>query len=124
MTGDEIIQAMKEGFTLHSSFLGFWIMNPIDSRCTNVHNGAAKALVRNRRIKKSSGGDWDGEWEVVSLRSGDLVEAVRRIGYGLAEKGELMEVIFDRGDGWIAVKSKSEKAGFLVRESEIRLAET
>lgn len=52
MTSSEILKALDEGFTLHSSNFGFWLISPIDARCTNVHNGAAKALVRKKKIVK------------------------------------------------------------------------
>ena len=53
MTGTEILKAMDEGFALHGSRFGFWFMSPIDARCKNVHNGAAKALVRKGLVKKA-----------------------------------------------------------------------
>lgn len=49
---------MDSGSTLYSSHFGFWLINPIDARCTNVHNGAAKALVRRKLIKKINGDQW------------------------------------------------------------------
>ena len=52
MTGPEILKAMDNGSTLHGSWFGFWLMNPIDARCTNVHNGAAKSLVRRGLVKR------------------------------------------------------------------------
>lgn len=59
MTGDQIITAIKAGFTLHSSRFGFWLICPYDGRCTNVHNGAAKALIRHKRIKKTNADQWE-----------------------------------------------------------------
>ena len=52
MTGPEILKAMDNGSTLHGSWFGFWLMNPIDARCTNVHNGAAKSLVRRGLVRR------------------------------------------------------------------------
>jgi len=51
MTGKEVITAMSEGFTLHSSFIGFWLISPHDSRCINLHNGVAKSIIRKRLIR-------------------------------------------------------------------------
>jgi hypothetical protein len=58
MTGDQIVKAMQAGFTLHSSRFGFWLINPLDAQCTNVHNGAAKALARRKRIKRATSDTW------------------------------------------------------------------
>jgi hypothetical protein len=58
MTGTEILKAMDQGCTLHSSMFGFWLINPIDSRCTNVHNGAAKSLARKKLIQKVKDSQW------------------------------------------------------------------
>jgi len=58
MTGPEILKAMEQGSTLHSSMFGFWLINPIDARCTNVHNGAAKSLARRKLIQKIKDGQW------------------------------------------------------------------
>jgi hypothetical protein len=52
MTGIEILNSMDNGFTIHGSFLGFWLQNPIDNRVHNVHNGAVKSLIRKGLIKK------------------------------------------------------------------------
>ena len=58
MTGSEILKAMDAGSTLHSSMFGFWLINPIDAQCTNVHNGAAKSLARRKIIIKAGEGQW------------------------------------------------------------------
>ena len=58
MTGHDILAAMDKGSTLYNSLFGWFLINPIDARCTNVHNGAAKALVRRRRIRKISAEQW------------------------------------------------------------------
>lgn len=58
MTQQDILSAIDKGSTLHSGLFGFWLMNPIDARCTNVHNGAAKALVRRKLIKKIGDAQW------------------------------------------------------------------
>ena len=114
MKGNEILKAMDNGFTLHGWRFGFWIMNPIDARCTNVHNGAARSLVKKRLIKRID----DTQYIKTVICTGDEVMAVRRLGHGLAEKGQILTVIDDRDNGWFAVKP--EKAGgFLVRRSEI-----
>ena len=52
MKSAEILNYMDRGFTLHSGLFGFWLIRPMDSRCINVHNGAAKSLVRKRLIRK------------------------------------------------------------------------
>jgi hypothetical protein len=52
MTGEQILKAMDNGFTLHGGRFGFWLMSPIDARCTNVHNGAARSLVRRGIIRR------------------------------------------------------------------------
>lgn len=57
MTGAEVLRAMDNGSTLHSGVFGFWLMSPVDARCTNVHNGVAKSLVRKKLITKS-GDQW------------------------------------------------------------------
>lgn len=57
MTGPEILKALDQGFTLHSSLFGFWLISPLDARCTNVHNEAAKALARKKLIQKK-GDQW------------------------------------------------------------------
>jgi len=57
MNGAEILKAMDAGSTLHSSRFGFWLKSPVDARCTNVHNGAARSLVRRGMVKKL-GGRW------------------------------------------------------------------
>ena len=63
MTGIEILKAMDAGSTLHSSRFGFWLISPMDARCTNVHNGAAKSLVRRKIIIKS-----EGKWVKANLK--------------------------------------------------------
>ena len=52
MTGAEILKKMDEGHALHGGRFGFWFMSPIDARCKNVHNGAARALLKKGLIKK------------------------------------------------------------------------
>ena len=52
MTGPEILKAMDKGSTLHGGLFGFWLMDVFNSRCTNVHNGAAKSLVRRKLVRK------------------------------------------------------------------------
>jgi len=52
MTGPEILKAMDNGSTLHGGRFGFWLMDVFNSRCTNVHNGAAKSLVRRRLVRR------------------------------------------------------------------------
>jgi len=55
MKGEEIINLMAKGFELRSGLFGAWLVNPIDFRCINVHNGAAKALVRKKLIVRDAG---------------------------------------------------------------------
>ena len=52
MTGPEILKAMDNGSTLHGGRFGFWLMDVFNSRCTNVHNGAAKSLVRRGLVRR------------------------------------------------------------------------
>ena len=68
MKGREIINLMERGFELGSGPFGFWIINPTDSRCTNVHNGAAKALVRKKLIVRVA-----GKWRI--RNSGNCVDS-------------------------------------------------
>jgi hypothetical protein len=58
MRGQDILKAMNAGSTLYSSGFGFWLISPIDARCTNVHNGAAKSLARRKIIIKKSTEQW------------------------------------------------------------------
>lgn len=50
MNGKQILAAMHEGFTLHYSLFGCWTKSPLDGRLTDVHRGAAKALVRSGAV--------------------------------------------------------------------------
>jgi hypothetical protein len=52
MTGTEILKAMDNGFTLHGGRFVFWLMDPLDARCINVHNGAARSLVRRKLVRR------------------------------------------------------------------------
>jgi len=67
MTSSEILKAMEQGSTLHSGNFGFWLISPLDGRCTNVHNGAAKSLVRKKAIVKF------GERWIAAFPKGDSI---------------------------------------------------
>lgn len=58
MNSTEILKRLKSGCTLHGSIFGFFIQSPIDSRCTNVHGGAAKSLLR-RKLVVRVGDHWE-----------------------------------------------------------------
>lgn len=73
MTGEEILEKMSEGFALHSCLFGFFLVNPLDGYTVNVHHGAAKALVRNRRIRRTKGDGYEWEWERVNLQEGNTI---------------------------------------------------
>ena len=119
MTGSEILAKMSEGFALHSSVCGFWLMSPIDARCSNVHHGAAKALIRSGRIHRDKGYGYNWQWKAYNPQEGDTVEAARRIGRDLAEKGERMMVTAAIENERFHVKPDG-KAGFIAKASELR----
>ncbi len=58
MTGPEILRAMENGSTLYSGRFGFWLMDVFNTRCTNVHHGAAKSLVRRKLIERVNDDQW------------------------------------------------------------------
>tara|TARA_R110000824_G_scaffold56121_1_gene153921 strand:- start:57 stop:440 length:384 start_codon:yes stop_codon:yes gene_type:complete len=110
VTGEDVLKAMEGGSTLHSSMFGFWLMSPIDSRCINVHHGAAKSLVRKRVIRRISGGDSDGTWTKVSggeLREGDLLTVYK--GYRIRNHGYYPP---DKCNWWEAINISTGEADF------------
>lgn len=113
MTGPEILKAMDNGSTLHGGRFGFWLMSPIDARCTNVHNGAARSLARRGIIRRVD----ETQYVKTEIRIGDNVVASRRIGHGLAEKGQPMTVLDDRGNGWFLVQPDGGY-GFLTKRAD------
>lgn len=120
MTGPEILAKMSEGFTLHSCRFGWFMMNPIDAYTFNIHNGAAKSLVRSGRIQRCKGGGHDWDWIPYVPKEGDKVEACRRIGRDLADKGERMTIVGILDGERFQVKPEVEKCGFIAKASEIR----
>jgi hypothetical protein len=119
MTGQEILKAMDNGSTLHGGRFGFWLMDVFNSRCTNVHNGAARSLARRGLIKKVD----DTQYAKTEIRTGDKVTASRRIGHGLAEKGQIMTILDDRGNGWFLVQPDGG-CGFLTKRADFILHNT
>ena len=59
-----VIALLKAGHTLHSSFLGMWTCNPIDSRCSNVNQHTARSLVKRRLIQTTLKNTWTLKPEV------------------------------------------------------------
>lgn len=53
-----VLRLMNGGHTLHSSCLGAWTMNPIDSRCSNLNSHTMRALVTRKMVKRSTGNEW------------------------------------------------------------------
>jgi len=113
MTGEQILRKLDEGFTLHGCMFGFFLINPIDAKCTNVHNGAARSLLR-KKIVVSNGESYVKH----QVKYGDKVKAIRRLGHDLAEKDEILVIRDDRGNGWYSVQSTKTQSSFLVKRKE------
>jgi hypothetical protein len=82
MSGEKILQMLESGFTLHSGFLGFWMIDPMDSSCINVNHNAAKALARKGLIHRATGSDGENsKWE--AGRPSDAIgrEIIDRLNY-------------------------------------------
>lgn len=77
MTGKRVLELMDAGFTLHSGLFGFWLINPLDARCTNVHNNAGQSLVRRGLIRRDGGDRWVKDRTPAELRT----EIVNRMDY-------------------------------------------
>lgn len=93
MTGKRVLELMDTGHTLHSGVFGFWLINPLDSRCTNVNVNASKALIRRKLIRRDEGDRWVRERTAGELRT---------------EIANRMDYFFRRIDGSMAFPNSAE----------------
>jgi len=106
MNGQEILQAMKEGHTLHGSRFGFYILNPIDSRCTNVHNGAAKSLVRRKLISRDPDSE---EWTIAPDKSATPPKHLLAVAVGKLKEIEELRWGYDGDCGAISLADQAQE---------------